>query len=286
LPFTVQLGLLMAFVTALMSVVGFLLKERGAVLAAPVEWRRPLASTVALFRSPMFALGCVVATTSWGFHVAALALAPISLVQSVIAGGLVLVTVLADRVFGHDVSRREWIGVALTAAGLAFLAATLEGTGDSAHADYGGWALGFYVGLATIAGLALVVLRGAGGLALAVSAGLLWAGSDVTIKALSGKTGDLGAGVLVHPFALVILVLSLVGLLVSARSLQIGPVVPVIALTSTTANALTIAAGPLVFGEPLPEEPLALAVRLAAFALVIGAAAMTPPPVPAATAPA
>jgi multidrug transporter EmrE-like cation transporter len=277
LPFSVQLGLLMAFVTAFMSVLGFLLKERGAVLAAPVEWRRPLASTVALFRSPMFALGCVVATTSWGFHVAALALAPISLVQSVIAGGLVLVTVLADRVFGHDVSRREWIGVALTAAGLAVLAATLEGAGDSAHAEYGGGELGLYVGLATLAGLALVVLRGAGGLALAVSAGLLWAGSDVTIKALSGKTGDLGAAVLVHPFALVILVLSLVGLLVSARSLQIGPVVPVIALTSTTANALTIAAGPAVFGEPLPEEPLALALRLGAFALVIGAAAMTPP---------
>src|SRR5215212_6135317 len=142
----------MALVTALMSVLGFLLKERGAVLAAPVEWRRPLASTVALFRSPMFVLGCVVATTSWGFHVAALALAPISLVQSVIAGGLVLVTVLADRVFGHDVTRREWIGVALTAAGLAFLAATLEGAGDSAHAGYGGWTLLAYVGLATAAG--------------------------------------------------------------------------------------------------------------------------------------
>jgi hypothetical protein len=282
LPFSVQLGLVMAFVTALMSVLGFLLKHRGAVAAAPVEWRRPLASTVALFRSPVYTLGCVVATTSWGFHVAALALAPISLVQSVIAGGLVLVTVLADRVFGHEVSRREWIGVALTAAGLAFLAATLEGAGDSAHADYGSWELGLYVGLVTVAGLALVGLRGAGGLALAVSAGLLWAGSDVTIKALSGKTGELGAGVLAHPFALVILVLSLVGLLVSARSLQIGPVVPVIALTSTTANALTIAAGPIVFGEPLPDEPLALALRIAAFALVIGAAAMTPPPVRAA----
>jgi drug/metabolite transporter (DMT)-like permease len=285
LPLSVQLGLLMAVITAFMSVFGFLLKERGAVAAEPVRWRRPVASTVALFRSPVYTLGCVVATTSWGFHVAALALAPISLVQSVIAGGLVLVTVLADRVFGHEVSRREWIGVALMAAGLAFLAATLEGTGDSAHADYGAWELGLYVGLVSVAGLAIVALRPAGGLALAVSAGLLWAGSDVTIKALSGKTDELGAAVLVHPFALVILVLSLVGLLVSARSLQIGPVVPVIALTSTTANALTIAAGPIVFGEPLPEEPLALAVRIAVFALVIGAAAMTPPPVRA-TAPA
>ena len=115
--------------------------------APGASWRRPVASTIALFRSPVYALGCVVATTSWGFHVGALALAPISLVQSVIAGGLVLVTVLADRVFGHDVSRREWIGVALTAAGLAFLAATLEGAGDSAHAGYDGATLGLYVGL-------------------------------------------------------------------------------------------------------------------------------------------
>jgi len=52
----------------------------------------------------------------------------------------------------------------------------------------------------------------------------------------------------------------------------------VIALTSATANIITIAAGPIVFQEPLPDEPLALAVRLAAFALVITAAAMTPPP--------
>src|ERR671910_3557827 len=137
----------MAFVTALMSVLGFLLKHRGAVAAEPVEWRRPLASTIALFRSPVYTLGCVVATTSWGFHVAALALAPISLVQSVIAGGLVLITVVADRFFGHHVTRREWIGVALTAAGLAFLAATMgEGGVSDAHSDYDAAVLAAYAG--------------------------------------------------------------------------------------------------------------------------------------------
>jgi multidrug transporter EmrE-like cation transporter len=274
----VQLGLLLAFVCALMSVLGFLLKHRGAVAAPPVQWRRPFASTVALFRSPVYTLGCVVATTSWGFHVGALALAPISIVQTVIAGGLVLVTVLADRLFGHDVSRREWIGVALCAAGLAFLAATLEGTADSAHGDYGETAFAVTVIGATAAAFVLA-RRAHSGPALAVSAGLFWAASDITIKALTGKAEDLGViGVIIHPFAYVILVLSLIGLLVSARSLQIGPAVPVIALTSATANVLTIAAGPFVFQEPLPEDPLALLVRLAAFALVITAAAMTPPP--------
>ncbi|HEU4656095.1 MAG TPA: hypothetical protein VFR97_01155 [Capillimicrobium sp.] len=282
MPLSVQLGVVMALVTALMSILGFLLKHRGAVAAPDVEWRHPLRSTIHLFRSPVYALGCVVATTSWGFHVAALALAPISVVQAVIAGGLVLLTVVADRVFGHEVSRREWIGVALVALGLAFLAATLEGTADEAHSAYADGTLAAYIGLATIAGLALVPLarlRPRDGIALALSAGLLWGGSDVAIKALSDHADD-GLAVLVHPLAVVILVLSLVGLLVSARSLQLGPAVPVIAVTSATANVFTIAAGPIVFGEPLPDEPLAVAVRMLAFVLVIGAAALTPPPMP------
>jgi drug/metabolite transporter (DMT)-like permease len=276
-PFSVQLGLLLALVTSLMSVVGFFLKHAGAVAAPAVEWRRPWASTVALFKVPVYTLGCVVATTSWGFHVGALALAPISVVQSVIAGGLVFVTVLAGRVFHQPVTRREWIGVGLTAAGLAFLAATLDGTTDSAHASYDELALLLAVGAVTVAGAALAATTKTGP-PLAVAAGLMWAGSDVTIKALSGKTDELGIGVLIHPFAFVILLLSLVGLLISARSLQLGPVVSVIALTSATANALTIAAGPVLFREPLPDNTAALLVRLAAFALVVVAASLTPPP--------
>src|SRR5262249_50698346 len=160
---------------------------------------------------------------------------------------------------------REWIGVALTAAGLAFLAATLEGTTDSAHGDYDDLAFALTVSAATFAAIVLT-RRAQSGPALAVSAGLFWAPSDITIQGLTGKADDLGPlGTIIHPFALLIVVLSLVGLLVSARSLQIGPVVPVIALTSATANIVTIAAGPIVFQEPLPEEPLAVIVRLAAF---------------------
>jgi multidrug transporter EmrE-like cation transporter len=275
-PFSVQLGLVFAVLTALGSILGFFLKHKGAVAAPPVELKRPLHSTIALFRSPIYTLGCVVATTSWGFHVVALGLAPISVVQATIAGGLVLVTVVADRIFGQSVSRREWIGVALTAAGLAFLAATLADTTDAAHHDYEPAVFYLTVGACSVAAVVLAS-RAHSGPSLAVSAGLFWAGSDITIKALTGKT-DLGALIIVHPFALVIVVLSLVALLISARSLQLGPVVPVIALTSATANIVTIAAGPVVFEEPLPDDPLGVIVRLAAFALVITAAAMTPPP--------
>src|ERR687898_1165575 len=133
---SVQLGLLLALATAFASVLGFLYKHRGAVESPLVEWRRPVRTSLGLFRSRWYALGILIAFSGWGLHVGALALAPISLVQATIAGGLVMLTVVADRFFGHRVTRREWIGVALAAAGLAFLAATLDGGADSAHSDY------------------------------------------------------------------------------------------------------------------------------------------------------
>src|SRR5581483_5062962 len=102
--------------------------------------------------------------------------------------------------------------------------------------------------------------------------------SDTSIKALSAHLGSLGAGVLLQPLALVIFLASMVGLLISARSLQLGDAVPIIALTSAAANLTTIAAGPITFGEHLPTGGLALSVRLLAFALVVVAAALTPPP--------
>ncbi len=275
--FSVELGLVLALLTAFGSVAGFLYKFRGAREAAVVDLRRPLHSSVELFRSPLYSLGILIALTSWGLHVGALALAPISLVQSVIAGGLVLLTVVADRCFGIAVTRREWICVGLTAAGLAFLAATLDGVGGSAHSRYVPSTLAIYLALVGAAGLALA-LRPRRAAWLAVSAGLLWATSDTSIKALSSHLHTLGFAVLVHPLAFVILVASLIGLLISARSLQLGEAVPMIALTSAAANLTTIAAGPIVFGEPLPSSRLGLAIRLLAFAFVIAAAALTPPP--------
>src|SRR5207237_2615499 len=68
-------------------------------------------------------------------HVAAMALAPLSIVQAVISGGLVLLTVLAERCFGFRVGRRQWLGVGFTALGLSTLAVTLPSAGG-AHSSY------------------------------------------------------------------------------------------------------------------------------------------------------
>jgi hypothetical protein len=62
----------------------------------------------------------------------------------------------------------------------------------------------------------------------------------------------------------------------SARSLQLGPPVEVIALTSVAANLAAIIGGILVFGEPIGSGPLEIGARFLAFCLVIAGAALMP----------
>src|SRR5436309_13453030 len=125
---TLVIGISLAVLCALATNVGFLSNHRGACAAPAVDVRRPIRCARSLFASPLFAIGMVIATGAWIFHVAAMAFAPLALVQSVLAGGVVLLAVMAERLFGLKIGRRQWMGLALTALGLIALGVTLPGT--------------------------------------------------------------------------------------------------------------------------------------------------------------
>src|ERR687896_1900903 len=125
---SVHIGIALALLCAFTTNLAFLYKHRGARRAPDVQWSHPLRSGAALFRSRWFAIGMLVAFGAWVLHVAALALAPLSVVQAVISGGLVFLAVLAERVFGFRIGRRQWLGIGLTALGLVLLTATLPST--------------------------------------------------------------------------------------------------------------------------------------------------------------
>jgi hypothetical protein len=72
----------------------------------------------------------------------------------------------------------------------------------------------------------------------------------------------------------------------SARSLQIGLAIEVIAITFVAANLAAIVGGVLVFGEPIGSGPLGITARLLAFCLVIAGAALVPGPLRAGSNPA
>jgi drug/metabolite transporter (DMT)-like permease len=281
----VELGIILALLCALVSNVGFLLKHRGAIAAPEVDWRRPVASAVGLFRSKFFAIGMLVALGAWLLHVGALAVAPISLVQAVISGGLVFLAVLAERFFGFRVGRRQWIGVGLTALGLVLLSATLPSHGGGAGYSMAGM-IAFESGLLVV-GTLLVLLPAFGphehhGVALGTAAGLMFGVSDVAIKALTGSVGDAGVLGLVSPWFGVAGAASVIAFYASARSLQKGEAVPVITLTSAAANVSAIAGGIIVFGEALAGSTIGVLLQSFAFVLIVVAAALTPGPVRAA----
>ena len=124
---TLIFGILLALACALATNVGFLYKHRGACAAPPVDMRHPLRSGRSLFASPMFAIGMLIASGAWIFHVAAMSLAPLSIVQIVLAGGVVLLAIMAERVLGVSIGRKQWLGLGCTAAGLMLLGVTLPG---------------------------------------------------------------------------------------------------------------------------------------------------------------
>lgn len=280
---SLHLGILLAAACAFATNLGFLYKHRGACAAAAVDVRHPLRSAVSLFRSRWFAIGMLVALGAWVLHVAALALAPLSLVQAVISGGLVFLAVLADRVFGFSVGPRQWVGVGCTALGLVLLAATLPGAGGG-HSHYSlAGMLAFESALLGI-GMLLVFSHKLGaphehhGVLLGTAAGILFGVSDVAIKALTGAVAADGALGLLSPWLAFCVAASVIAFYASARGLQKGEAVPVITLTSAAANISAISGGILVFGDPMPHDPVGVVLQCVAFALVIVAAALTPAP--------
>jgi drug/metabolite transporter (DMT)-like permease len=285
---TLQIGIFLALLCALATNVGFLFKHRGACAAPDVDVRHPVASAVGLFRSKWFTVGMLVALGAWALHVGALALAPLSIVQAVLAGGLVLLTVLAERFFGHSVGRRQWIGVGLTALGLTLLAVTLPSHSGS-HSNYSTAGMIVFESALLCVGTLLVLSPRWGahehhGVLLGTAAGILFGVSDVAIKALTGTVGGAGAMGLLSPWLITAVVASVIAFYASARGLQKGEAVPVITLTSAAANVSAISGGILVFGDPMPHDPVGILIQSFAFVLVIVAAAVMPAPLRAARA--
>ncbi len=274
-----HIGIALAVVAALMTNLAWLLKHRGCNLADPVSIRTPFRSARSLAASPWFVAGWGLAAVAWLVHVAALSMAPLSLVQAVLAGGAVTLAVMSQRLFGHSVERRQWFALLLGGAGLVLLVFTVP----SFEGDHSGFTtstmLGFEGGLALIAsGLALghrsELLPDHGNVLLAAIAGTLLALAGVAIKGLTGA-GDVSA-TLLAPWILLVVLAGVGAQYATAAALQCGGAIETVGLIGLVANAAQIVGGVLVFGDPLSTNPLGLALQASAFAMVCASALLIP----------
>src|SRR5437588_12994821 len=281
---TAFLGILLALACALATNIGFLYKHRGACAAPAVDMHHPLRTARGLWASPLFAIGMAIAAGAWIFHVAAMSLAPLSLVQAVLAGGVVLLAVMAERLFGLRIGRRQWFGLGLTALGLIMLGVTLPAAhGADSHFSLAGM-ISFEAALIAggtllIAGPRIGAPREHHGFMLGAAAGIMFGVSDIAIKAISGLVASSGVVGFLTPWAGVCAVASVAAFYASAKGLQDGDPVPVIAVTGAAANLAGIVGGIAVVGDPLAGHPLALVIECVAFMLVVTAAWLMPAPV-------
>jgi drug/metabolite transporter (DMT)-like permease len=281
---SLNLGILLALLCAFISNLAFFFKHRGACAAPPVSVRHPLKTAKGLWTSKWFAIGMIVGAGAWGLHVAAISLAPLSVVQVVLSGGVVLIAIMADRMFGFEVGRRQWWGLALTACGLILLGITMPQP-HGAHASFSIAAMvAFEAGLFGVGGLLILGPRAGApaehhGVMLAAASGILFGVCNVAVKALTGLVGHAGVLGLVSPWLLVAAAGSATAFYASAKSLQDGDAVAVIAITGTAANISCIAGGIIVFGDPIAGSPVGIALQALAFVMVIVASALTPAPV-------
>lgn len=274
-----ELGISLAVAVALMTNLASLLKHRGCQTTDPVRLARPLQSVRNLAASPWFAAGWGLAALAWLVHIAALSMAPISLVQAVLAGGAVTLAVMSQRLFGDRVERRQWLALFLGGAGLILLGLTVPSFSGS-HSEFSLAAiLGFEGGLVLLAaGLALghrsERLAQRRGVLLAMLAGLLFALAGVAIKALTGAGAD--SIMLIVPLVALTLVCGVLAQYTAVAALQLGGAIETIGLMGLVANAAQIVGGVLVFGDPLSPSPLGITLQITAFAMVCLSALLMP----------
>ncbi len=274
-----QVGIALALVAALMTNLASLLKHRGCHRAEPISLRQPLRSARTLAGSRWFAAGWALAAVAWLIHVAALSMAPISLVQAVLAGGAVTLAVISQRVFGDPVERQQWLALLLGGVGLALLAITVPQLRGS-HSEFSvGAILSFEGGLALVAsGLALghrsERLAARRGVLLAALAGVLIAFAGIAIKGLFGAEGVSIA--VIAPWIALTVICGVLAQYATVAALQRGQAIETIGLLGLVANATQIAGGVLVFGDPLSANPLGIALQTSAFAMVCASALLLP----------
>jgi hypothetical protein len=256
-------GLGLALASAFALNWGWVTQHGAASALPPLRLAAPVRSLRSLFGSARWLTGFVVGLVGWALYVGALALAPLSLVQAVAAGGIAVLALLVHR-GGTHLSGREWIGVSVGTTGLVLLAATLGHGGSSSRLAHASAAVIWLAGSALAAGLA--ALARSGGAGLGIAAGLLYAAGDVATKAALGggaRVAFVPAVLAAHGLAFVCLQLGF----------QRGGALTTAGLSTLFTNALPIAAGIALFREHLPGGAVG-DLRVAAFALVVVCAAL------------
>ncbi len=261
----IWIGLTVAFASALVTNTAYSLEHDAAAALPPLSPRHPFRSAKLLLGDRRWLIAFGAETAGWLMYVAALWLAPLSLVQAVAASGVAVLAFATARGHPSRLARREQFAVVLAVAGLVLLALSLV---DTAESDQRPAVLGVVIWLAACGGAAVLLIatptRFARAASLGLAAGLLFADGDISAKLVGyGGWWLVALATLIVAYA--------VGTSVLQWAYQQGDALTAAGLATMATNAVPIAAGFVLFGETLPRGTRAV-LQIAAFACLVASA--------------
>jgi len=265
----IALALAITVVSACCLDLGYLLQHDVAAKVPALSLRRPAASLRSLLGNRCWLAGIGVEAVGWLLYVAALALAPLSLVQATAAGGIGILAIMVSRFTRVPLTTKERIGAGVSVAGLVLLGVSLLGDHRAGAAAGYLWIGIWLVASAVAAALCVELLGRLIGAAPAwgIAAGILFAAGDVSTKmAVAGGSRNIA-------FLVCLVVFYVVGTGVLQAGFQRGSALTTAGLATLMTNALPIAAGMTVFREPLPAGWIG-AARIVAFGAVVAGAVL------------
>jgi drug/metabolite transporter (DMT)-like permease len=224
-----------------------------------------------LLARPRWVFATLLAGAGWPFHVGALLLAPLTVVQPALASGLLLLLVLGDRMLGERVGTLEVAAVAAIIVGVGGMAwAAPEHT--TTHAGFARLApaLGALGLLAVAPFLARREVAAASAL-LPLSAGCAFAWTGISSKLLADYLSS-SSWIPVLVWVAATGVVAAFGLVSEMSALQRRPATRVAPVVFVVQITVPVMLAPLITGESWSSTPLG-GVALAGFLALVAAGA-------------
>ena len=257
---------MLALASTTLTNIAYLLEHDAAAALPTLSLRRPLHSVQALLTDRSWLLGFALESAGFALYVVALALAPLSLVQSVAAGGIGVLAFVSARMGHRRLGRTELAGVWISMLGLLALAVSLAGGSGEGTGGTTGEIL-LWLGapaVAAVVALALGRRFGWSGVAYGIAGGLFFSIGDISVK-IATQGGVRTA------FAVAVVIGYSLGTFFLQLGYQKTRALTVAGIATLLTNALPIAAGRVVLGEPVPSGAWG-ALRILAFAAVTAGA--------------
>ena len=267
--------LVLAVLASLLMALGLLImKSRAEVLPDARGWK-VVSGVIAWLRDFRWTMGMTIQLIGWVMYVIAVSQAPISMVAVMMQGGIALFVVFSAVTLGERARLIEWAGIAAIVVGMVLLSASL-----SAGASQGTIDPHLVMGLSAV--LAIVAIGSfsrprlaRNGTAQAIGSGIAFGLASIYTKAMTdtfeASTAQLAMRIFDDPWAYAMVAANLAGMVMLQNSFHQARGIITMPLSAALSNVVPIAGGMVAFGERLPADPIAAAMRIAAFALTIAA---------------